>query len=280
MFGSPVKTLTAFLAPKAAWSSTFRRSGRSAFTLVELLAVISIVSILAGMLLPALGKAKTKSHTARCAANTKNWLYATQLYADDHNEQLPPFGDVATDYTKAFWHMKLAPYLGKKTEDNIFYGDTAIFYDELRRCPAGSRGPPPHFTRAFDEWNCWIGANFGGISEPGIAPFYYADRNPSLKTSRVANPDDILIYMDTLTHFVYSPMGSRYVFTLDMDHDGQVDSMDYYDYCAYNFARPTVHNNGSNVGLLDGRVERVPFKQLWQINAEKRVTHSYWRLDD
>jgi prepilin-type processing-associated H-X9-DG protein len=48
----------------------------------------------------------------------------------------------------------------------------------------------------------------------------------------------------------------------------------------FNSGRPTVHNNGDNVTLLDGHVEWVPFKKLWQINAAKKVVHSFWYLQD
>jgi prepilin-type N-terminal cleavage/methylation domain-containing protein/prepilin-type processing-associated H-X9-DG protein len=259
---------------------TRARVRSQAFTLLELLVVITIIAVLTSLFLPALGKAKVKSQTAVCAGNMKNWLYATELYVDDHNDQLPPFGDLSTDITKPYWHMKLAPYMGKKLEADTDYSNTGIFDDELRRCPGGRVGPPPFYTRSLPDWNCWIGANFGGLSEPMAAPFYYADHCPPLKISRIRRPDDAMAYMDTITHYVYSPVGTRYRFTVDMDHDGTPDSMGYYDYSPYNFARPTVHNNGSNVALLDGRVERVPFQKLWQLTPENQVSHSYWRLED
>ena len=81
-----------------------------AFTLLELLVVISIICVLAGLLLPALGSAKSMAWKSSCLSNLRQLGLATNQYVSDWNEVLPR--PTATPNDHASWFYAIDCYLG------------------------------------------------------------------------------------------------------------------------------------------------------------------------
>ena len=189
-----------------------RRNGRGAFTLIELLVVIALIATLAALLLPALAHARSRAQAMTCLNNTKQLGIAWQLYATDHEDQLPynlgyvPTAGPAAEHTRLNWadglldwelspdntntatltEASLGSYLGRGTELYRCPADRAL--SKLQR-EAGWSGR----VRSY-SMNAMVG-NAGPLSASG-----FNKNNPDyvqfFKLSLIPQPSEIFVFLD------------------------------------------------------------------------------------
>ncbi len=124
-------------------SLTRRRRGEAAFTLVELLVVVAIISVLAAMLLPALERSLDYARQSLCANNQKQLMLATLLYAGDYGDFIPEANFVGGWEPDNYWMTHLSPYLTNGTRVNTFSGWGKL---DVYKCPIQT-------ARMKAQWN-------------------------------------------------------------------------------------------------------------------------------
>ena len=111
--------------------SSIKRRAPGHFTLIELLVVIAIIAILAGMLLPALGKVKDRANSIACCGNLKSINQASTLYTDTNDGWIVKAGGVGSTGQNWWWRNRLASFVG--IPGNMFEDDGSVNMELTRQ---------------------------------------------------------------------------------------------------------------------------------------------------
>jgi len=126
---------------------------RRAFTLIELLVIVAIITILAGLLFPALGRGKRSALRIECLSNLRQMVIAAQVYADDRAGYYPMayFNETRNgiNYSVA-WDLTTSAGAGRQVQPGLLWQGQGLA--QIQQCPS-FRGKANWLTDPFTGYN-------------------------------------------------------------------------------------------------------------------------------
>jgi prepilin-type N-terminal cleavage/methylation domain-containing protein/prepilin-type processing-associated H-X9-DG protein len=218
-----------------------RNMMRRAFTLVELLVVISIIAILLGVLLPALNKARQAAKTVVCSNQMKQIGTGVLMYAMDNDQYLPRSSHSAAVVGMLRWGPALMPYLCKCK----YNGDDPAWekiFATLYRCPADRRH---NLSWSYGK-NVWFelsASETGSIVGRKMGPIYW-------RLTQVPHPVATVQFGETTENAMADHVMAQFWLM------GGQPEIDMYR-----------HGKKSNYIFLDGHVKTLAFSQTFDLDA-------------